>query len=633
MMKQFNRQFSLLATVLIFMLGLVMNNVLAKDKSRSEIDDKYKWNLQDLYESKDAWRAEKARVAEEFKKIPAYKGKLGESAKTLLDAMINIHAIEKEFVKLYVYASMLSDEDKRESGPLSMEQEMEQMDTEYGKLTAYIEPEILSIPEEKLNSFYKAEPKLETYRQYLGDIQRRKKHTLSEKEEAIVAEAGRMAGTAQSIYGIYKNADMQRPTVKLADGTEVRLDDAGYAGNRASSVREDRKKVFEAFFGEVDKYRRTWGTQLYGEIQKNIFYKNVRNYDSSLERALDRNNIPVSVYHKLIENINKNLPTLHRYLNLRKRMLGVEDLYYYDMYASLVSDVDLAYTYDEAYETVKKALAVLGDDYVKTLDKANKERWIDVYPNTGKRSGAYSQGSAYDIHPYILLNYNGKYDDMSTLAHELGHTMHSYFSNKNQPYVNSHYPIFLAEVASTANEALLIDYELNRIKDPQKRLSLLGSYLESFRTTLFRQTQFAEFELKVHELAEKGEALTGDRFNEIYLDILKRYYGHDKGIVKIDDLYAIEWAYIPHFYYNFYVFQYSTSFTASQALAQKMLTGGDEMVDGYLDFLSSGRSEYAIPTLKKVGIDMTTDEPFNLTMKKMNMVMDEIEKILAEMEK
>jgi oligoendopeptidase F len=280
-----------------------------------------------------------------------------------------------------------------------------------------------------------------------------------------------------------------------------------------------------------------------------------------------------------------------------------------------------------------ESFTVLGSDYVAVVDKSFKDRWIDVYPNTGKRSGAYSSGNAYDVHPYILLNYNGKYDDVSTLAHELGHTMHSYFSNVNQEYVNADYPIFLAEVASTANEAILMDHMLKKLDDPQKRLSLLGSYLENARQTVFRQTQFAEFELKIHELAESGVALTGDKFTEVYMEILKKYYGHDQGITVIDDLYAIEWAYIPHFYYNFYVFQYSTSFLASQVLAEKMLSGEPGMVDKYLEFLSSGNSDYAIPTLKKVGIDMTTDEPFKITMAKMNRVMDEIEALLQQMGK
>jgi oligoendopeptidase F len=616
-------------------MGLFMNDISAapKDKSRADIDEKYKWNLTDLFETKSDWESGKDAISKKFEKIDQFKGKLGESGSMLYKALEYYNKVEEEFVLLYIYAHMLSDQDKRESEPQAMEGEMQQKMTELNKVSSYFDPEILAIPEAKIAQFFKDEPKLEKYRQYIDNIQRKKAHTLSEAEEKLIAEAGNLASTPQDIYSIFSNADMPRPTVVLTTGDTVRLDAAGYAGNRATSIREDRVKVFEAYFGALNNFRRTFGTQLYGEVKKNIFYKNARKYDSCLERALDNNNIPTSVYHKLIENTNKNLPTLHRYLKLRKRMLGVDELHYYDMYPSLVKNVDLEYTYDEATEIVKESLTALGEEYVATLDKAFNERWIDVYPNTGKRSGAYSQGSAYAIHPYILLNYNGKYNDMSTLAHELGHTMHSYFSNTRQPYVNSHYPIFLAEVASTANEALLMDHELKKLNDPEQRLALLGNYLEGFRTTMFRQTQFAEFELKIHEAAEKGEALTGDRFTEIYLDILKRYYGHEEGVTVIDSLYGIEWAYIPHFYYNFYVFQYSTSYMASQALAEKMRNGGPEMVKKYIDFLSSGSSDYAIPTLKKVGIDMTTDEPFNLAIAKMNQIMDEIEKILAEMGK
>ena len=460
-----------------------------------------------------------------------------------------------------------------------------------------------------------------------------KAHTLGEKEENILAQAGLIEGNAADIFSVFKNAEMPRATVTLSDGKEVRLDDAGYALYRASENRDDRKKVFDAFFGSLEKFKMTYGTQLYGEVKEHVFNKNVRNYNSCVEAALDANNIPVEVYHQLIENTNKNLPTLWRYLKLRKRMLGVDTLHYYDLYAPLVKNVDLQYSYDDAKKLVENALGVLGSEYVTTVDKALNDGWIDVYPSKGKRSGGYSNGSAYDVHPYILLNYNGKYDDVSTLAHELGHTMQSYFSNKNQPYVNADYPIFLAEVASTANEAILMDYMLKQVKDPKEKLAILGNYLEGCKGTLFRQAQFAEFELKIHEMAEKGESLTGDKFSKLYLDLLKKYYGDAEGITKIDPLYAIEWAYIPHFYYNFYVFQYSTSFTASQALAEKMLHGGQGMVDKYLDFLSSGSSEYAIPTLKKVGIDMTTNGPFDLAVQKMNRTMDEMEAILKQLGK
>jgi oligoendopeptidase F len=581
----------------------------------------------------DNWRKSKELVAEKIDKFASYNGKLETSAKTLLEALEYYSEVAKELSSLISYASMLSDEDKRLSGPLGMAQEISQLATDFDKYTSFIEPEILAMPEEAITKFFSEEPGLAEYSQFISNIQRRKTHTLSEGEEKIIAEAGNMAETAQNVYSILSDADLPRPKVVLSDGREVTLDASGYMAHRYSPLREDRIKVFKAFFSSLNDFRRTFGTQLNGEVQKNMFYKNVRKYDSCLESSLDRNNIPVSVYYKLIENINQHLPVLHRYLKLRQRMLGLDTLHYYDMYPSLVKQVNLNYTYDEATGLVKKALSVLGKEYAGTLDRAFNNRWIDVYPSTGKRSGAYSSGDSYDSHPFILLNYNGKYDDMSTLAHELGHTMHSYFSNKNQPYITSDYPIFLAEVASTVNEALLMDYMLKEIKDPEKRLSLLGNYLENYRTTLFRQTQFAEFELKIHQAAEKGEALTGDRFTDIYLDILKRYYGYDQGVTVIDSLYGIEWAFIPHFYYNFYVFQYSTSFMASQALSEKLLSGKDNMVKKYLAFLSSGSSDYAIPTLKKVGIDMTSDEPFNIAIDKMSRIMDEMEKILKNMKR
>jgi oligoendopeptidase F len=541
-----------------------------------------------------------------------------------------MEGVVKELFVFSSYASMLSDGDTRESEPLGMDQEANQLYTKFGALAAYVDPEILTIPESKLNRFFKDEPKLEKYRQYIDNVYRMKAHTRNAAEENLIAEAGIMQGNSNNIYSIFSNAEMPRAEVTLSTGDKVRLDASAYALHRASTVRADRQKVFESFFGKLDEFKMTLGTQLYGKVKENMFVNNVRNYNSCLEASLNSNNIPTAVYHKLIENANKNLPTLHRYLELKKRMMGIDELHYYDLYAPLVSDVDLEYSYEDGYELIKKALVVLGDEYVNTLQEAFDNRWIDVYPNTGKRSGAYSNGSAYDVHPYILLNYNGKYDDVSTMAHELGHTMHSYFSNKHQPFVNANYPIFLAEVASTANEALLMDHVLKQIDDPQVKLSILGNYLENARATLFRQTQFAEFELKIHELAEKGESLTGERFSEIYLEILKKYYGHEEGVMVIDDIYSIEWAYIPHFYYNFYVFQYSTSFTASTMLAEQMLTGGEEMVEKYIDFLSSGSSEYAIPTLKKVGIDMETDEPFEVTMARMNKVMDDIETILDE---
>ncbi|HLF19580.1 MAG TPA: M3 family oligoendopeptidase, partial [Bacteroidota bacterium] len=325
-----------------------------------------------------------------------------------------------------------------------------------------------------------------------------------------------------------------------------------------------------------------------------------------------------------------NLETFHRYLTLRKRILGLGELHYYDLYAPLVADVDLKYSVEEAQLHIAASLAPLGDDYIEVTKKAFSERWVDMFPTEGKRSGAYSNGSAYDVHPYMLMNYNGKYDDVSTLTHELGHTMHSYLSNKTQPYPTSQYQIFVAEVASTFNEALLIDYMLKTIKDDKVRLSLLGNYLEGFKGTIFRQTQFAEFELRIHELAEKGESLTGDNLSNLYTEITKRYYAHDRGVCIVDDEIKAEWAYIPHFYYNFYVYQYATSFTASAALSEQVLTGDKAVTKHYFEFLSSGGSDYPINLLKKAGVDMTTSAPFEFAMRKMNHIMDEIEKILDQ---
>ena len=602
-------------------------------KDRSKIDDKYKWNLADLYPDNTGWYAGKAAFPAKFEKVKSLKGTLGKSSKELLVGLDYIFDVKKDLIKLFSYANLLSDQDLRVSEPLKMQQEASQVSTDFSTATSFVDPEILSIPKEKLEKFLTEEKKLGEYHQYIDNIERRRTHTLTEPEEKVIAKASLMMGNSYNIFSVFSNAEMPRAEITLSTGEKVKLDAAGYALYRTSTNREDRIKVFESFFGTLNQYRRTLGTELYGQIKEDMFVKNARNYNSSLESALDANNIPVSVYYKLIENANKNLPTLHRYLKLRKRMLGVSELHYYDIYPPLVKDVNLSYNYEEGMKLVKSSLGVLGNEYVNTVQEAFDKRWIDVYPSTGKKSGAYSSGDVYDEHPYILLNYNGKYDDVSNLAHELGHTMHSYFSNKNQPFANASYPIFLAEVASTANEALLMDYVLKQIKDPEQKLAILGNYLENARGTLFRQTQFAEFELRIHELAEKGESLTGDRFSEIYMDILKRYYGENEGITVIDDMMAIEWAYIPHFYYNFYVFQYSTSFTASQVLAEKMLTGGKEMVDKYLAFLSNGNSDYAIPTLKKIGIDMTTDEPFNMAIAKMNRVMDEMEGILKGMGK
>jgi len=606
---------------------------LAQERDRSKIPDQYKWNITDIYPSDSAWSEAKEKLIKDLPAVEKYKGKLGSSAQQLYGCLKSVTDISKEFARLYTYASLSLDQDTRVPTYLALQQEMSQLGAEFGAKAAFIEPEILKINSVKIQKFLKSEKKLKIYRHYLDDILRRKAHTGTAGEEKIIADAGLMSDAPENIHSIFSNADFPYPEITLSDGKTVKLNQAGFSLHRTSTVREDRKKVFSAFMGRLNDYHRTYGTQLNAQVKKDLFYKNARKYKSCLESALNNNNIPTKVYHSLIDNVNKNLTTFHRYLKLRQHILGVDQLHYYDLYAPLLAKVDLNYTIDESEKHIIAALQPLGDDYVSTIKKAFKERWIDVYPTEGKRSGAYSNGSAYDVHPYILLNYNGKYDDMSTIAHELGHTMHSYLSNTHQPYATADYPIFVAEVASTFNEALLNDYMLKQIKDDNIRFSLLGNYLESIKGTVFRQTQFAEFELRIHEMVEKGESLTGDVLNQVYDEIVKRYYGHDKNVCVVDDEIKAEWMYIPHFYYNFYVYQYATAYTASAALSERTLAGDKTATKKFIEFLSSGGSDYPINLLKKAGVDMTTSKPFELTMKKMNRVMDEMEIILNKMKK
>jgi oligoendopeptidase F len=617
-----------LKNIILIVFVFSQTQILAQTRERAEVPVKYKWKLEDLYASDEAWNKAKQELAAQFDEVSGYQGKLAGSASELLACLEFDSRVSKEFGRLYSYANMKSDEDTRNSTYLAMKQEMQQLGTDYNSKAAFITPEIAKMDKRKIDTLIEQKRGLKIYKMGLYDIQRTKVHTLSEKEEKILAEAGLLAGGPSSIYTVFSNAELPYPEIILSDGTTAKLTKAGYARHRASPNREDREAVFQVFWETFTKFKETFGAQLYANVKKDMFYVRTRGYKSSLESALDKNNIPTEVYMALIENVTNNLDSFHRYLNLKRRMLGVETLKYSDVYAPVVKGVDLKYTFDEAKKLVLDSVKPLGSSYGRVVAKALEERWIDVYPTPGKRSGGYSNGSAYDVHPYILLNYNGQYDDVSTLAHELGHTMHSYYSNKNQPYPTADYSIFVAEVASTFNEALLIHKMLKEIKDDDIRLSLLMNYLDSIKGTVFRQTQFAEFELRIHEKAERGEPLTGDVLSELYGEILKKYYGHDRGVCHIDDLYMVEWAYVPHFYYNFYVYQYSTSFTASTALAEKVLGKEKGALGKYIEFISSGGSDYPIELLKKAGVDMTGAEPFNKTMTAMNRTMDEIEAIL-----
>ncbi len=620
---------SMLIILTVFAMANQADSSLAQERDRSKIPDQYKWNLTDLYRTSDDWQKAKADLVKGISGVAVYKGTLSSSPQKLLGCLKLVTDLSKEFARISTYAGLLSDQDTREPKALAMQQEMGQIGATFGAHTAFIEPEILAMDSTRVEKFLSEEQQLGVYRHYLDDILRRKAHTGTEGEEKIIADASLMAGGPQSIYSLFTNADFPYPSVVLSDGKSVKLDQAAFSLYRALPNREDRKKVFTAFFGALEGYRRTFGAQLYAEVNKDLFYMKARHYESCLQASLDANNIPAEVYHSLIANVHANLGTFHRYLALRKRILGLDELHYYDLYAPLLKSVDLRYTVEEAENNVLAALQPLGKDYHATANRALSERWIDYYPSEGKQSGAYSNGAAYDVHPYMLLNYNGKYTDMSTLAHELGHTMHSYYSNKTQPYPTSQYPIFVAEVASTFNEALLIDHMLKSISDDRTRLSLLGDYLEGIKGTVFRQALFAEFELRIHEIAEQGQALTGDGIDSLYLAITREYYGHDKGVCIVDDEVKSEWAFIPHFYLDFYVFQYATSFTASAALSEEVLAGDTATTARYLRFISSGGSDYPIELLKKAGVDLTTSQPFDLTMKKMNRVMDDMEKILG----
>jgi oligoendopeptidase F len=617
---------------MILALALIACTVTAgaQSRDRAQTPDKYKWNLAEIYPSDAAWRTAKAKLAADLPMLRQFQGKLASSASTLADALQKQADFNKELSREYVYASMLADQDTRDAAHEGMRQEMNQLAAAYGAESSFFEPELLKAGHEKVKALVASEPRLKVFSFYLDDVFRRAAHTLTDGEEKLLADAGPLAGSPSDVFNILSNADFPYPTVTLSDGKSVKLDQAAFGALRALPNRADREKVMSSFFGALGSFGRTYGTSMNGEVQKVWFFAKARKYPSALASQLDGPNIPASVYTRLVDGVNRNLPAFHRYLKLRKQMMKLDQLHYYDLYAPLVASVDLKYTPGEAQKLVLAAVEPLGTDYQATIGRAFDSRWIDLYPNEGKASGAYSNGGAYDVHPYMLINYNGQYADVSTLAHELGHTMQSYYSNRTQPYPLAGYPIFVAEVASTFNESLLIDYMLKQIKDDDTRLSLLGNYLENIKGTVFRQTQFAEFELRMHEMAQKGDAITGDAMAKLYLDITKKYYGHDQKVCIVDDYIAHEWSYIPHFYRDFYVFQYATSFTASSALAEKVKAGDPEAKKRYLAFLSAGGSKYPVDLLKDAGVDMTTDEPLDLTIKLMNRIMDEMETLIAK---
>lgn len=585
-------------------------------------------NLADLYADVQAWNADAAKVESQLQEFGQCRGKLGESAARLLQCLELESDFDKRLSRMAVYAGELLAHDTGVPASLELNQKLRVLGSKAQEATSFESPELLAIGKAKIDGFFAQEPKLAIYRHPIDDVLRRAPHTLDAEGEGIVATFGLASGAGGSAYNILANADMPWPTIKLANGKEVKIDQSAYTAERESPNRDDRKRVMDGFFGEWKSFERTTGVTFYSNLKEATVYAKVRHYGDSLERSLDNNRVPKAVYDALIAATNKNLPTLHRYFRLRAKMLGVTDLRYYDIYPPLVSG-GRQFTLEEAKRLTLDAVKPLGGEYVAALAKGFEGRWMDVYPRPHKQAGAHMAGSAYDVHPYLNLNYTGNYESVTTLAHEWGHAMHSYLANRTQPFPTAGYAIFTAEIASTLNEELLLEHMLKVAKSDDERLLYLGSALEGLRATFFRQAMFAEFEREVHARVDRGEPMTGDKFTKIYGEILRRYHGEKEGVMKIDDLYAVEWAYIPHFYSNFYVYQYATSIAASSLFAQAILKGEPGARDRYLNMLRSGGSDYPYELVKKAGVDLATPAPYEALVARMNRIMDEIEAILA----
>lgn len=592
-------------------------------------DPAHTWDLTLLYPDEAAWTAAKDQLAAGLPQLKNYEGKLGESAATLLAAMTTIETLREEFVRLSVYASLKLDENTRNAPALERTQEISLLGTRFSRATSFVDPELLAVGEAKLRSFLDAEPRLAPFRFGLMETLRAAPHTLGAEAEGVLSAAGLVTGTASSLYGILANADLPWPTVKLSDGTEARLDQSGYTKWRAAPNRADRQLVFEAFWKKFREYERTFGVALFSQVKADWFNASTRKYPSSLAAALDRNNIPEAVYRTLLAETNANLPTLHRYFKLRARMLGISDLRYWDIYPPIVA-LDKKFPLAAGQALAEAAVEPLGPDYQKLFRDSLAGRYTHYYPQPGKRAGAYMSGSVHDAHAYVLMNYNDDYESVSTLAHEWGHGVHSLLANATQPATTARYSIFTAEIASTQNEVLLLEHMLKVAATDDEKLYYLGSALENMRATFFRQAMFAEFELAIHEEVEKGGSLSGPKLSQIYGDILRRYHGDAEGILKIDDLVTVEWAYIPHFYRGFYVYQYATSIAAGTAFADRILRGEPGVVDTYLNLLKAGGSDHPYELVKRAGVDLATPAPYRALVARMNLIMDQIDAILAK---
>jgi len=589
------------------------------------------WNLDDLYPDEATFLDARERVKQVVPGLPRFSGRLAEGAALLVEAFAAIEAVSKDLLRLHAFASMRSDADTRVASFQAARGEIELLWNEFAKSIAWLRPEILALPDGTIARYVGEEPRLAEHRHYLEDLLRSREHVLSPPEERLLAEAGLVVGGAANVFNVFSNAEMPRPEVTLADGTVVRLTSANFMKHRVTSPRPEREMLAATYFEAYTSFRETLGTNLHEQVKAHVFRARTRKFGSCLAAALHGDNVPESVYRNLIGQVRRNLPVLHRYMGLRARALGLDRVGYHDLHCPLTTSRGPSWDVGSARDAVRASLEPMGPAYVQALDRGFHGRWIDWHATPGKRSGAYSSGSAYDVHPYILLNWNGDHDAVSTLTHELGHAMHSWFSNRAQPFATADYSIFVAEVASTFNEALLQAHLVREAATDEDRLFLLGTWLDHVRATLFRQTMFAEFELAIHERAERGEALTGEGLSADYLALLRSYQGHDHGVMVIPQRYDIEWAVVPHFYYNFYVYQYATGIIASTALSGAVLAGDHSARDRYLAFLSAGGSDYPLEILRRAGVDLERPEPYDAAFAEIGRTLDELDAVLRRL--
>ncbi|HHW10293.1 MAG TPA: oligoendopeptidase F [Firmicutes bacterium] len=604
------------------------NNEDGKTKKRlpkrAEIPDQYKWRLEDLFATDELWEEEFRRVKTLLPQAEQYKGHLSESADRLLAALQLADEINRAVHKVYVYARMRKDEDNTCAKYQALSDRAQTLATQARSALAFLNPEILAIPEEILKSYLAENAALEVYRQAIDDLLRQKPHVLSQVEEELLAETAELAQAPANIFAMINNADIKFPTIIDENGEEIEVTKGRYIQLIESKDRRVRHDAFKALYSSYEKQKNTLAATLHASVKRDCFYARVRKYPSALAAALDEDNIPTEVYTNLIQAVRAHLPLMHRYLALRKKALGLDELHMYDIYTPLAPPAEAKIPYETAKEKVLAGLRPLGDDYMAVLEKGLASAWVDVYENEGKTSGAYSWGT-YGSHPYVLLNYQENLDNVFTLAHEMGHALHSYYSNQKQPFIYAGYSIFLAEVASTVNENLLLHHLLQHTGERSQRLYLLNHHLESFRTTVFRQTMFAEFEKIIHEAVENGLPLTADFLCRTYLQLNRDYYGEE---VVSDPEIAMEWARIPHFYNAFYVYKYATGFSAATALSMQILNDGAGAVRRYIDFLSAGSSDYPLVLLGKAGVDMSSPEPVNAALRLFSELLTQLEELL-----